>query len=170
MKRVRWMLILSLSNKENDMKPIERPESAYYDLQSLNQIKQENPKEALEQAAALFETHFLKTVLKHMRDATDALAAEASPFSSDTQRFYRELGDEQLAQRLSGQNQFGLAKMLVKQFGQSVAHEGQAVAFKSTEDRVALRERDGALGRVEMEEGLADYASQPPLDSIKRPG
>lgn len=137
------------------MKPIERPESAYYDLQSLNQIKQESPQEALEQAAALFETHFLKTVLKHMRDATDALAAEDSPFSSDTQRFYRELGDEQLAQRLSGQNQFGLAQMLVKQFSETQSEGG----LKSQEDSVAFKGKSDATDKAVMEEGLADYAS-----------
>lgn len=141
------------------MKPSERPERAYYDLQSLNQIKQESPQEALEQAASLFETHFLKTVLKHMRDATDALAAEESPFSSDTQRFYRDLGDEQLAQRLSGQGQFGLAHMLVKQFSQTAVQDGQAAAFKSEGDRVALRREDDLTDRTMVEEGLAGYAS-----------
>lgn len=146
------------------MKPIERPERAYYDLQSLNQIKQESPQEALEQAASLFETHFLKTVLKHMRDATDALAAEDSPFSSGTQRFYRELGDEQLAQRLSGQGQFGLAHMLVKQFNQTVPQSEQPTAFKSGEDKVALKGQETTPGRAVMEEGLNGYASLSLMD------
>ncbi|MCP2006008.1 rod binding protein [Buttiauxella sp. JUb87] len=139
------------------MKPVDRPERAYYDLQSLNNIKLENPQEALEQAASLFETHFLKTVLKHMRDATDALASEDSPFSSDTQRFYRELGDEQLAQRLSAQGSFGLAHMLVKQFGQTQPQEN---TFKPEGNKVALNEKENTSGRAELEEGLKAYASQ----------
>lgn len=137
------------------MKPSERPERAYYDLQSLNQIKQESPQEALEQAAALFETHFLKTVLKCMRDATNALAAETSPFSSETQRFYREQGDEQLAQRLSSQNQFGLAKMLVTQFSQTQSEGG----LKSQGDSVAFKGKNDATDKMVMEEGWADYTS-----------
>ncbi|MBV8043967.1 rod-binding protein [Pluralibacter sp.] len=144
------------------MKPIERPERAYYDLQSLNKIKMENPQEALEQAAALFETHFLKTVLKHMRDATDALAAEESPFSSDTQRFYRDLNDEQLAQRLSGQGSFGLAHMLVKQFSQTPSQGEPTGAFKSGENKVALKGNEDAPGRAVLEEGINGYASLSP--------
>ncbi|QRG78268.1 rod-binding protein [Citrobacter sp. R56] len=146
------------------MKSIEQSEKAYYDLQSLNQIKQENPQEALEQAASLFETHFLKTVLKHMRDATDALAAEDSPFSSDTQRFYRELGDEQLAQQLGAQGQFGLAEMLVRQFSQTQQQGELTTAFKSAENNVALKGKEDASGRV-VEEGLNDYASVSLMDA-----
>lgn len=144
------------------MKPIERPERAYYDLQSLNKIKMENPQEALEQAAALFETHFLKTVLKHMRDATDALAAEESPFSSDTQRFYRDLNDEQLAQRLSGQGAFGLAHMLVKQFGHSPSQGALDEAFKSDENKVALKGNEGTPDRTTRAEGINGYTSVSP--------
>lgn len=142
------------------MKPIERPEKAYYDLQALSQIKQESPQEALEQASALFETHFLKTVLKHMRDATDALAAEDSPFSSGTQRFYRDMGDEQLAQNLSAQRQLGLAHMLVKQLGQTLPQDGEAVEFKSGMNKVALGGAEGTASGADIEEGLADYARQ----------
>jgi Rod binding domain-containing protein len=156
------MLTLSSYNKVNNMKSIERPESAYYDLQSLNKIKQENPQEALEQAASLFETHFLKTVLKHMRDATDALAAEDSPFSSQTQSFYRELGDEQLAQRLGGQGQLGLAHMLVKQFNQTLPQDNPPAAFKSGGDKVALSDKEQASDRARVEEGLNGYASLSP--------
>lgn len=144
------------------MSPIEQPERAYYDIQSLSQIKQESPAEALEQASELFETHFLKTVLKHMRDATDALTAKDSPFSSKTQRFYRELGDEQLAQRLSGQGQLGLAHMLVKQFNQALPQEEQAAALKLSEQKVALNGhgQNATPAMAVTDEGLAEYASQ----------
>lgn len=150
------------------MNPIERPEKAYYDLQALSQIKQENPQEALEQAATLFETHFLKTVLKHMRDATDALAAEDSPFSSSSERFYRDMGDEQLAQNLSAQRQLGLAHMLVKQLGQTLPQDGEAVEFKSPMNKVALNEAEGVSARADVEEGLAGYADQTRLAGIQR--
>lgn len=141
------------------MKPIERPERGYYDLQSLNKIKLENPQEALEQAAALFETHFLKTVLKHMRDATDAIAAEESPFSSDTQRFYRDLNDEQLAQRLSGKGSFGLAHMLVKQFSQTSPQETPIAMFKSDKSQVAFKHKDDLVDRRVTKEGIKNHVS-----------
>ncbi|MHA1066751.1 rod-binding protein [Enterobacter ludwigii] len=141
------------------MKPIERPERSYYDLQSLNKIKLENPQEALEQAAALFETHFLKTVLKHMRDATDAIASEESPFSSDTQRFYRDLNDEQLAQRLSGKGPFGLAHMLVKQFSQTSPQETPIAMFKSDESQVAFKHKDELVNSRVTQEGIKGHVS-----------
>ncbi|MGL4269047.1 MAG: rod-binding protein [Plesiomonas sp.] len=115
---------------------------AYYDVQGLQEIATADPVQALEQAAELFETQFLRMVLKNMRQAADALAADDNPFNSDSQRFYRDLYDEQTAQHLGAQSQLGLAKMLVKQFSATMPAEQGGSVFKPEPEVVAINSQN----------------------------
>ncbi|WP_064601644.1 rod-binding protein [Photobacterium sp. J15] len=105
----------------------------YNDLTSLQNIKANGDKmEALEQAAGQFEAVFLQTVLKNMRQASDAMHDEEdSVFNSRQQKFYRSMHDSQIAVEMSQQQSLGIADMLVKQLGQ---HE----AFKPKQQMVAM--------------------------------
>ncbi len=92
----------------------------YYDLQSLAPLKQaarENPEniETLRNVAQQFESMFMQMVLKSMRSASlgDSL------FDTDQSLFYRDMFDQQLAVKLSGNGGMGLADMLVEQLSRS---------------------------------------------------
>ncbi|ELR67079.1 flagellar biosynthesis [Photobacterium marinum] len=106
----------------------------YNDMTSLQNIKANGDKmEALEQAAGQFEAVFLQTVLKNMRQASDAMHDDEddSVFNSRQQKFYRSMHDSQIAMEMSQQQSLGIADMLVKQLGQ---HE----AFKPKHQTVAM--------------------------------
>ncbi|GHA58998.1 rod-binding protein [Photobacterium aphoticum] len=109
----------------------------YNDMGSLQAIKA-NPDadNALAQAAEQFEAVFLQTVLKHMRQASEALQSddEDNPFNSRQQQFYRSMYDSQLAMEMSRQKSLGIADMLVNQLGQ---HE----AFKPQSQLVAMTQQ-----------------------------
>ncbi|MGF1726629.1 rod-binding protein [Photobacterium nomapromontoriensis] len=109
----------------------------YNDMSSLQAIKA-NPdsKIALEKAAEQFEAVFLQSVLKNMRQASEALQVddEDNPFNSRQQQFYRSMYDSQLAMEMSRQKSLGIADMLVKQLGH---HE----AFKPQSQLVAMTQQ-----------------------------
>ncbi len=96
-------------------------QSNYYDLQSLDALRQkahsDDKKEALAQAAQQFEAIFMRMMLKSMRDAQDAIADEDSPFNSSTMKFYRDMNDQQLATQLAQNGNMGLAEVVLRQFG-----------------------------------------------------
>ncbi|MFC1507671.1 rod-binding protein [Pseudomonadota bacterium] len=112
----------------------------YNDLTSIQNIKANTDKqEALEQAAGQFEAVFLQTVLKHMRQASDAMQdEEEGVFNSRQQKFYRSMHDSQIAVEMSHQQSLGIADMLVKQLGQ---HE----AFKPQQQLVAVNVQGEAM-------------------------
>ena len=80
-----------------------------------------NADNALELASDQFEAMFLQTLLKQMRQSSDVLSPEDSPFSSKSQSMYRDMHDMQLAQQLSKTNSLGIADMLVEQLSASPA-------------------------------------------------
>ncbi len=88
----------------------------YQDLQGLEAIKHNADQgQALESAARQFEVQFLKQVLHQMREATEVIAGDDSLLSSDSQRFYQELCDSQLALMMANQNKTGLQSQIVAQ-------------------------------------------------------
>ncbi|MGF1714985.1 rod-binding protein [Photobacterium chitinilyticum] len=109
----------------------------YNDLTSLQNIKANGDKtEALKQASGQFEAVFLQSVLKHMRQASDALNDEEdSLFNSRQQKFYRSMHDSQIAMEMSQQQSLGIADMLVRQLGQ---HD----AFKPQPQLVAVNQQE----------------------------
>lgn len=77
----------------------------------------------LSDAAKDFEALFLQTVLKQMRSASDVLAPEDSPLSSNKQGAFRDMHDQTVAQSLAGQGQVGIAAMIERQLDPEKAGE-----------------------------------------------
>ncbi len=92
----------------------------YHDNNTLNQIKQNNQQgDALAVVAEQFEAMFLQMVLRQMRNSSDVLADEDSPFASQQQGVFRDMYDGQLAINMAKKQNSGIADMLVKQLGNS---------------------------------------------------
>jgi len=88
----------------------------YTDFNGLAKLKSQaknDSKEALQEVAKQFESIFLNSVLKSMRDAKLADGA----MDNDQSKFYREMYDQQLAVHLAGSPGVGLADLIVKQLG-----------------------------------------------------
>lgn len=102
----------------------------FNDMQALQNIKANPDKDtALQQAARQFEALFLQTVLKHMRQASDALQSdEEGVLNSRQQKFYREMFDGQLALELSRQQSLGIADMLARQLSSKKTFKSEAEA------------------------------------------
>lgn len=92
-------------------------------------------KSALDMAAEQFEAMFLQQVLKQMRKAGDALAAD-NPMRSRELDTMRDFYDGVLAENLSGKRQTGIADMLVKQLSGN-AGEAESVAEAGEQARSA---------------------------------
>ncbi|ATF93758.1 Peptidoglycan hydrolase flgJ [Cedecea neteri] len=75
------------------------------------QVKPQN----VEQAAEQFEAMFLRSMMQQMRKASDAMAAEDSPFNSKQQRMMRDFYDDRLASELASQRSTGIAGMIIAQ-------------------------------------------------------
>ncbi|WP_439411925.1 rod-binding protein [Enterobacter ludwigii] len=88
--------------------------------------------QGLEQAAEQFEALFLHSMLKSMRQSSDALFAD-NPFSSKQQEMLRDFADEQLASHLAASHSSGITQMIMAQLGpqpkKSVKNTAQMVAF-----------------------------------------
>lgn len=99
---------------------LQQANASYHDLSSLNglrQLGQRDEQAALQAAARQFESHFLKTLIKTMREANEALG-ENELFDGESVGFYQEMHDEQLASTLSAQNSLGLAELMIRQLSQ----------------------------------------------------
>ena len=83
-----------------------------------------------------FEALFLQTVLKQMRSASDVLAPEDSPLSSNKQGAFRDMHDQTVAQSLAGQGQVGIAAMIERQLDPEKAGEA-AKALREMRSRDA---------------------------------
>lgn len=94
----------------------------------------------LEQAAEQFEAMFLRSMMKQMRKASQALADNNNPFDSKQQRMMQEFYDDKLASQLASQRSTGIALMIISQLG-SRADE----ALKIAPDRVALNQHSQQL-------------------------
>ncbi|OAE08576.1 peptidoglycan hydrolase [Pantoea sp. OXWO6B1] len=94
----------------------------------------------LEQAAEQFEAMFLRSMMKQMRKASQALADNNNPFDSKQQRMMQEFYDDKLASQLASQRSTGIAHMIISQLG-SRADE----ALKIAPDRVALNQHSQQL-------------------------
>lgn len=92
------------------------PVAFYADFQGLaglrNDARAQDP-DALKEAARQFESLFTQMLLKSMREATRSFGE--SMFGSDSQAFYQDMFDDQIAMQLSSGRGLGLADMLVQQ-------------------------------------------------------
>ncbi len=106
----------------------------YLNLSSLRDIKNlshKDSKSALEQVAAQFETIFMKMMMKSMRDASFGNPL----FDSETEKFYREMHDDQLSLNLSKAGGMGIADTLVKQLGRYLPNENDKPVAQESIDK-----------------------------------
>lgn len=93
------------------------------------QVKPQN----LEQAAEQFEAMFLRSLMKEMRKASQALVDD-NPFDSKQQRMMQEFYDDKLTSQLASQRSTGIAQMIITQLGPQ-----ESASLKNTQSLVALQ-------------------------------
>lgn len=86
-------------------------------------------KEALRAAAKQFESIFTTMLFKSMRDANSAF--ESDMLKSQSQDFYRQMKDEQMASELSSSGSLGLADMIVAQLGAGMPKDDTEVVMRN---------------------------------------
>lgn len=99
------------------------------------QVKPQN----LQQAAEQFEAMFLRSLMKEMRKASQALVDD-NPFDSKQQRMMQEFYDDKLTSQLASQRSTGIAQMIITQLGPQ-----ESAALKNTPGMVALQEHPQQL-------------------------
>lgn len=105
---------------------------------------------AILKASEQMEAHFLQSVLKQMRSATDALAvdSEDNPLSGAKDSVFRDFYDAELAQQLATSSNSGLAQQMAQQLSPKLVTASSVETpvtvateiFKSDQDVVALDE------------------------------
>ena len=88
-----------------------------------------------EQAAIKFEAFFVGQMLKQMRQATQALAGEDSPFKDRIHQDMLDIADTQVADAMARQRAFGIADVILRQLMPAAA----PVPLKFGADPVALQ-------------------------------
>lgn len=86
-----------------------------------------------EQAAIKFEAFFVGQMLKQMRQGTQAIAGEDSPFKDRIHQDMLDIADTQVADTLARQRAFGIADVILRQLMPMAG-----TALKSGADAVAL--------------------------------
>lgn len=97
----------------------------YTDLQGFGDMKiaaRNNTPEAISAVATQFESLFVQTLLKSMRDASMGEGL----FDSSQTRMYQDLYDKQLSLDLASRGDFGFSDMLVRQLGGETTKESVA--------------------------------------------
>jgi flagellar protein FlgJ len=115
----------------------------YTDFSGLSALKaraREDQDAALDQVTRQFESLFLQMMLKSMRDASFG----GGLMDNKQGEFYRDMYDKQLAMDLSGRQGIGLADVLKRQLGGTVAAPGEGL---SVEDYVGVPIQAVAAGR-----------------------
>lgn len=88
--------------------------AASFDLKNLDNLRlqmKENPQAGTKAVAQQFESMFVNLMLKSMRQATP----QDGIFSSNENKMYTELMDQQLADKLTKQSSLGLADVMLRQ-------------------------------------------------------
>ena len=96
--------------------------SIYSDLSSLDKIRQQGQVDemgAVKKAAQEFEAFFMNMMLKSMRQASDVIGSD-SPFSSQQEKMYTGMLDEQMSVNLSQSGHLRIADLMVSQLSRSV--------------------------------------------------
>jgi flagellar protein FlgJ len=121
-------------------------------VDALRRTVRSSPQEGMKQASKQFEVMFMQMVLKSMREATPS----DSMFSSQQEKMYTSMLDQQLSQNLSGRG-LGLAEKMFAQLSRSAGVDAdQAEAGAVSADRLP-----GAPGAVAPKIALAPLAAQP---------
>ncbi len=91
-------------------------------LQSIKRLPRGESEEALRAVAEQFESIFVNMMMKSMRDS-NAVFEEGSLTSSNEQKFYRDMFDQQLSLTMASGRGVGLADVLVRQLSKSYGAE-----------------------------------------------
>jgi flagellar protein FlgJ len=91
-------------------------------LNSLKRLSRDSSPEALKAAAQQFEAIFMNMVMKSLR----AAGAQQGADSSDQERLFRSMLDQQFAQQFSTRGTLGLAKIIETQLGRHVQAQNQS--------------------------------------------
>lgn len=141
------------------------------DLRGLQGLKAQAARadaEALRAAARQFEALLLQILLREMREARFTTADDAFA-DSDAMRLYRELLDQQWAQKIVQTGGLGFAEALARQLQRQQA--GAAAAAEVDRNDMASREPGPALpaSTPRPEPGEGRSAPPPPADATGRP-
>jgi len=110
----------------------------HLDLTGLQELKARatndpDSKEALEQAAAHFESIFIGMMLKSMRKANAAFEQD-NPMNTNTTKFFRDMYDQQLATNMATEGSMGLADIIVKQLSNDTENYQVASTLRNNAD------------------------------------
>lgn len=108
-----------------------------HDIANLDQLRQsavnsnnaDDQKQALHAAAKQFEAIFTNMLFKSMRDANSAF--ESDMLKSQSQDFYRQMMDDQMASEISSSGSLGLADMIVAQLSAGLPQDDSELAMRN---------------------------------------
>lgn len=137
---------------------------AYSDINALRRVRG-NDAEALEQAAAQFESMFIDIWLRSMREANKAFG-EGNYLSSSTVEMHQEMLDHQWALHVAQAGGVGLKDVLVRQLAGQVEQPSEATppapvgAISRSRSRPHAPERtvEGQAGHAESRSGDRSYS------------
>lgn len=127
-----------------------------FDVQGVDALRRtarQSPQEGLRQASKQFEVLFMGMLLKSMREATPSEGL----FSSQTEKTYTTMLDQQLAQKMSGRG-LGLAEAMYAQLSKTLGS-----------DAAASTPGAGGQGLQSSGAGMAPAARPALADSAHRP-
>lgn len=103
------------------------PQQSYTDihqLQKINELGREDKQAAFGEMAKQFESLFIDSMLKQMRQASSSIS-DGGLFDSNDMKLYQQMFDQQLALSLSQGGGMGLADMIERQLQQQYMAEQQ---------------------------------------------
>lgn len=137
-------------------------------LQVLRARARDNDPEALMAAARQFEALMVQTLLKDLRE--NSLAGEDDVFANTGGlRMYRELLDQQWAQRITEGRGLGFAEMLVKQMTRQ-AQDGSEAVSSASEDAPIPAPQGANVGQAAQPQALNSGSSAPVARDTVSPG
>ncbi len=139
-----------------------------HDIGSLDRLRQQavngeegSEKEALTAAAKQFEAIFTSMLFKSMRDANSSFKSDM--LNSQSEQFYRQMQDDQMASELSANGSLGLADMIVAQLSAGQSSD-------ATEDKVRSEGFDTSLQRPQFSGRSEDRTSEiQSASAVKQP-
>ncbi|AXY01643.1 flagellar assembly peptidoglycan hydrolase FlgJ [Vibrio alfacsensis] len=132
-----------------------------HDISSLDTLRQkavkegkEGEQEALRAAARQFESIFTSMMLKSMREANEGF--ESNFMSSQNEKFYRQMLDDQMASNLSASGSMGLADMIVKQLSVGQGDDKSETAMRDAANNAVEYRRVDPKKAREIEQRLIE--------------
>ncbi|NOI68155.1 flagellar assembly peptidoglycan hydrolase FlgJ [Vibrio sp. 99-8-1] len=137
-----------------------------HDIASLDSLRKNavnsdsgEQKAALHAAAKQFEAIFTNMLFKSMRDANSAF--ESDMLKSQSQDFYRQMMDDQMASEISASGSLGLADMIVAQLGAGLPQDDAEVVMRNA----ALN----ATADMPVNNVQANQAAEQAIEQMKAP-